>query len=538
MAAVNEQFFDDRYQEVGVVEFFRKNLHMLGYSGPIRSFTTLVHEYVTNGLDACEEGGIMPDIKVKIKELGEKHYRLTIEDNGTGIPESYIPKLFGRMLSGTKFHRYVQQRGQQGIGSVGAMLFSQITTGKPVKISSSTGDGTIATVVMSIDVKKNQAKIHESTTKGGKFRGTRITAEYKDIKYTRGEQGPYEYLRRTSVANPHAKITLTEPDGKKTVWNRVTNKLPKQPKEMKPHPKGLKADDIRSMAHISKARKLGSFLERDFSRVSKLKVDELAKISKVDMEMDPHLIEHADAEKIVKAIAKTDFYAPSSDGLVPIGEQYIEKSILDVIKPEFMVVVERSPSVYSGGVPFVIEVGLAYGGGAGKGKDKNLEIMRFANRVPLVFDQGSCVLSKAVRSVEWKRYEITDVDKAPLTVFINLISPHVPYTSAGKLAIASDADIMQEVRFALMDAGRKLKRHLGRMRRSKVSAKRKEILERYVPEVAEALSYLTGRKKEKLETDISALVRSRFTKEGLPLDEDDEKEKPKKKTKKKKGGAE
>lgn len=534
--AVSEKFFDDRYKEVGVVEFFRRNLHMLGYSGSIRSFTTLIHEYVTNGLDACEEGGIMPEIKVHIKELGDKHYLISVEDNGTGIPESYIPKLFGRMLTGTKFHRYVQQRGQQGIGSVGAMLFSQMTTGQPIKIVSSTGDGEIVTVVMEVDVKRNQAKIHETDKRGGKWRGTKIVAEYKDIRYTRGEQGPYEYLRRTSIANPHAKITLVEPDGTKTIWDRVSNKLPKMPKEMKPHPKGVIADDVRMMAHSTQARKLRSFLEREFSRVSKIKVDEIEKMSGVDMDIDPHLLTHEHAEKIVDAFKKIDFYAPPSDGLVPIGEKYIEKSFADIIKPEFMAVVERSPSVYSGGIPFIIEVGLAYGGGAGRqGTENSLEIMRFANRVPLVFDAGGCLLNNAVRAVEWKRYEISDLDKAPLTIFINLISPHVPYTSAGKLAIAMEDDIMDEVRFALMEAGRKLKTHLRKLRRSKVSAKKREILERYVPEVADALSYLTGKPKKKLETKIEDLVKSRFEKEGLVFDdEDDEEDEPKKK--KKKGG--
>ncbi len=536
MAAVTEKFFDERYKEVGVVEFFRKNLHMLGYSGPIRSFTTLVHEYVTNALDACEEGGIMPDIKVTIRELeGENHYLLAVEDNGTGIPESYIPKLFGRMLTGTKFHRYLQQRGQQGIGSVGAMLYSQITTGRPIKIISSTGEGEIDTVVMEIDVKKNDAKIHEASKRGGDWRGTKIVAEYKDILYRRGEQGPFEYLRRTSIANPHARIELVEPDGTKTVWDRVTKKLPAMPKEMKPHPKGLIPDDIKMMAHTTRARKLRSFLERDFTRVSKNKVDELEEEYDIKTDIDPHLLTHKQAEELVEAFKKMDFYAPPTDGLVPIGEPYIEKSFQDVLEPEFLAVVERAPSVYSGGIPFIVEVGLAYGGKAGReGTENPLEIMRFANRVPLIFDAGGCLLTKAVHSVDWKRYGLKDVQNAPLTVFINIVSPHIPYKSAGKLAIADDDDVKGEVRFALMEAGRKLKRHLGKIRRAKVAIKKKEILERYVPEVAFALAYLTGDKQKKIEKELEELVKSRFEKQGIEFEDEEEEKKSEEKSKKKK----
>ena len=121
------EFFDNEYREASVSEFFRKNLHMLGYSGAIKSFTTIIHEYITNSIDACEEGGILPQIKIGIKSLPNKAYEISVEDNGIGIPMEYIPKVFGKMLAGTKFHRFVQSRGQQGIGAVGAILYGQMT---------------------------------------------------------------------------------------------------------------------------------------------------------------------------------------------------------------------------------------------------------------------------------------------------------------------------------------------------------------------------------------------------------------------------
>src|SRR5512135_1938415 len=101
----------DKFKEYSVAEFFKKNQQMLGFSGKTRSLTTIVHEYVTNSLDACEEAGILPEITVSIEELDKDagKYRVTNEDNGPGIPEKHLGKALGQMLAGTKFHRYAQQ---------------------------------------------------------------------------------------------------------------------------------------------------------------------------------------------------------------------------------------------------------------------------------------------------------------------------------------------------------------------------------------------------------------------------------------------
>ena len=125
----------DNFKEHSVAEFFKKNKQMLGFSGKVRSMTTIIHEYVTNSLDACEESNILPEIYIAIEEINkeEGHYRITVKDNGPGIPEKHIGKALGMMLAGTKFHRYVQQRGPQGIGAAGCTMYALLTTGQPIK---------------------------------------------------------------------------------------------------------------------------------------------------------------------------------------------------------------------------------------------------------------------------------------------------------------------------------------------------------------------------------------------------------------------
>ncbi len=509
----SEEFFAEKYRESNIAEFFRRNMHMLGYSGPVRSMTTIIHEFVTNGLDACEEVGVMPKIIVEVRQLGDRDYVIGVEDNGLGIPESYIPRLLGTMLAGTKFHRYIQSRGQQGIGAVGAIMYSHITTGVPIKIITSTGKGKITTAVMDIDIKKNKPHIFEMTSVKGKWQGTKIVARFKDIVYQKGEQGVYEYIRRTATANPHATITLLEPDGNVVKFKNSVNKLPSRPKEMLPHPRGVSADDVRLFALASEQRKLSTFLEKSFSRISAQKVKEIAKRAKyVDFSMDPKELTHQQAEAIVRAFKDVRFIAPSTNGLVPIGEETIEKSLKEILKPDFYSVVTRSPAIYRGGIPFQIEVGLAYEGQAGrsKGKDTSSEVMRFANRVPLVFDAGGCAITQAINSIEWRRYHIGDFDNAPITVTVNIISSHIPYTSAGKQAISGEDEIMNELRFALMDAGRKLKSHLSGVRRDKLRDERRAIFEKYIPEVAESLSKLSGSAtKKEIIKHLEKFVKSR-----------------------------
>ncbi len=551
MAKSSKELFKE-FKIQSVSEFFRRNAAMLGYTGKIRSLTTVVHEAVTNSLDACEEAGIPPYVRVEIEELGRQHYKVIIEDNGPGIPEKFITHVFGKMLAGTKAHRNIQSRGQQGLGISGAVMFAQITSGKATRVITSTG-GDIIEAWVKIDVEKNEGKILRKQKKPNPtgWRGTRVELEVKGVRYVRSKQGVFWYLKLSAIANPHAHIELIEPDGKLITFPRSSDDVPKPPVEMKPHPRGVLTDDIYRMARKTRKNTVKRFLISEFSRISDRKIDELVKYmaairlikteedknvqeqlyerlmkGEVDkvlksfrgyrkvikqvgkiMEKPPEKLDWHEAEEIVEAFRYMKFMAPPTHGLRPIGEENIEKGLTGILKPEFVTAVTRAPKVYRGGIPFQVEVGLAYGGELSSG----FEILRYANRVPLLFDAGSCVTTTAARSIDWKRYKIDDIERAPLTLMINVISVHVPYTSTGKQSIANDEEILNEIRLAIMDAARRLQTYLSGKHRKLYQVKRRRTFEKYLPEIARSLSVLTGEREDVIESHFRRLVEERFS---------------------------
>jgi DNA topoisomerase-6 subunit B len=506
------------FREHSIAEFFKKNRQMLGYSGKIKSLTTAVHEYVTNSLDACEEGGILPNIWVTLERMGPDHYKLIVEDNGPGIPKKFVAKAMGSMLAGTKFHRFKQARGQQGIGASGVIMFSQISTGKPTKIVTSTGDGKLHETKISIDVKTNSAKLTDEIEYNDKMRGTRLESELKDVAYQKGDQSVDEYLRRTALVNPHAKITFIDPEKVTTVWDRAVKQIPERPKSSQPHPKGVGVDDLMSISTTTASRSVKSMLVSELARMSSAKANEIKEKVSFDIEKRPRDMTWAEAEEIVKAIKVMSFIAPPTDVLVPIGEKNMEKALDNILQPQFKTVLTRPAAVYRGGVPFVVEVGLAYGGKAGKEINNNrekimekqysMEIMRFANRVPLLFDAGTCALNIAVQDIEWKRYGIQEA--YPMAVLVNFTSVHVPYTGAGKQAVVDEEGIIKDVRLALMDAGRRLGLYVSGVRKKEEKeAKRKQLL-RYVDPISEALAILTNKSDKNIAKSLRKLVEDRF----------------------------
>jgi DNA topoisomerase-6 subunit B len=518
--ALTAMDLEREFKEHSVAEFFKKNRQMLGFVGKVRSLTTIVHEGVTNSLDATEDAKVLPEIAVEVQDLENGHYKVAMEDNGTGVPKSKVGLAFGKMLAGTKFHQRMQKRGQQGIGISAVTLFGQITAGKEAHVKTSSSDGKVYECDVSVDVNRNAAIIKNEREYSARFRGTRYEGEFSEVEYKRGEYGPFEYLRRTAIANPHSQLTLIEPNKEITVFPRASKELPKKPKKVLPHPLGITTSDLIDMAHVSDARKISSFLQNDFSRVSSDKANELEDATKnlefngkkgIDFNRSPKTLTWPEAEAIVNAIQKVKWIAPEMDALRPIGQGELERSLKNLLKPEFFSVAERKPKVFRGGIPFMVEAAIAYGGEAGVSLNgaKQAEVMRFANRVPLLFDTGSCAITEAVKTIDWSRYELRGWENLPLTVFVNFTSVYVPYTGAGKLAIAAEGEIIEEIRMALMECARNVSMYLRGIMKAEEQERRRTLFFRYIEEVAQALHAITKKPKAALVEKLRKMAEER-----------------------------
>ena len=401
-----------------------------------------------------------------------------------------------------------------------AILFSQITTGKTSHVKTGLGDGRVYECDISIDVKQNKPVITNEREYAGKFRGVRIESEFSEVTYNRSEYSVYEYLRRTALANPHAQITLIEPDKNIVVFPRVSKEIPKKPPACLPHPLGISTNDLMEMAQSTQARKISSFLTTEFSRFSSDKVKELAAlVPQVNLERAPKALTWPEAEKIVQAIQKMKWIAPETDVLQPIGSTQIEKALKNLLQPEKMRVVERKPKVFRGGIPFLVEAAIAYGGKAGAGyagqetregsAPAKLEVLRYANRTPLLFDAGNCAVTEAVKTIDWNRYDLKDLENQPVSIFVNFVSVYVPYTGAGKLAISAEEEIVEEIRFALMECAREISAYLHSMQKAAEQEERRSIFMRYVDEVAEALHDITDKPKALLAEKLRQLAKEK-----------------------------
>ena len=486
--------WEEDFEKLTPSQFFRKNKQMLGFTGKIRSLTIIFHELITNSFDACEESGILPNIDIELTRLGKEHYILKHKDNGPGIPEDYVMQVYCMMFAGSKF-RNIQSRGQQGLGCSGCVLLSQMTTGQPARVISCYKKGDEVKGVkmkFKMDVEKNSGILLEKEDYPAEETGVCIELQFKEVSYNLAEQGAFEYIRRTMIGNPHSQITFKDPSGHKYIFKRAANVVPVQPKEVLPHPKGVSADDILSMARNTDARRYKSMLTSQLSRVSAKKIDKISEATKIDMNKRPKDMTFEEAEKIVNCFKKMKFMAPPSDGLSPIGSEQIEKGMKQILKPEFVTTITRKPVTYKGGISFIIEAGLAYGGDAGKvvNEQRKSEIMRFANRVPLTFDAGSCAITEALKSIDWKRYGLKDLDNSALTLFVNIISTQVPYLSTGKQSVSPEPEIVQEIRQATMKIARKLQKYIKSKKAAKEKEKRSKIFEDYVPVIIEEAAKL------------------------------------------------
>ncbi len=487
-----------KQREISVAAFFEKNRHLLGFDNPRKALLTTVKEAVDNSLDACEEAEILPEIIVEIIELSENRYRIIIEDNGPGIVKVQIPKIFAKLLYGSKFHKLSQSRGQQGIGISASVMYAQLTTGKPAKIVSKIGENNKAHLYeLHIDTETNKPEIvRDEVKEWKKVSGTRIEIDLEGT-YIKGGQSVDEYLKQTAIVNPHVTIIYTNPKAEQIIFPRATDEVPRPAKEIKPHPYGVELGVLIRMLKYTDARTLQSFLTKEFSRVGAGTAKEICQHAALLPNTKPKDISREMAEAMMAGIKKTKIIAPPSDCISPIGDINLEKGLRKEINAEFYTTITRPPAVYRGN-PFVIEVGLAYGGE--QVGDKQIKLLRYANRVPLLYQQGSGAVSKSAAATNWRSYGLQQSGKnlpvGPLTMVVHIASVWVPFTSESKEAIAHYSEIMKEIRLAIQECGRKLGSYVNKKKRVGAELKKRSYIEKYIPHVGEALKDLLELKPE------------------------------------------
>jgi len=595
--AVTAESMAAKQRDISVSEFFAKNRHLLGFDNPRKALLTAVKEAVDNSLDACEEAAIIPELWVHIEATGPNRFKVGVQDNGPGIVKKQIPLIFGKLLYGSKFHRLRMSRGQQGIGISAAGMYGMLTTGRPVKIVSMTSPKKPAHYFeIQIDTRRNMPEIvngkgdGEDIPAGEKGRtyitehgiewvshypvadqqshdhhgvrsGTRVTIELEG-RYQRGRGSVDEYLEQTAIANPHVTIHYVDPDSGEITYSRSTTELPPEPAEIKPHPYGIELGQLVAMLKDTSAPSMAQFLTTSFSRVSSGVAQKVCETAKISTRGNPRKIGRQEADSLYRAIQETKISAPATDCISPIGESLILKGLHHQLPGEFFCAATRPPAVYRGN-PFLIEVGLAYGGasstqkvtldaltdllsesdarslkqfllttfdgvgatGADKilsqakmgtrqspsklkkeeigqlfaamknvnlSENQSMQVLRYANRVPLQFQPAACAITQSVIGTNWRAYGLAQsrgqLPVGPITVMVHVASVWVPFTSESKEAVASYPEIMKELRLGLQAVGRKLAVYLNRRKRVRQEGERREIFLRYLGEVAHAVA--------------------------------------------------
>ncbi len=476
-------------REISIAEFFEKNRHLLGFDNKRKALLTTIKEAVDNSLDACEEAEILPEIMVEIIEMSNERYRIIVEDNGPGIVKKQIPRIFAKLLYGSKFHKLKMQRGQQGIGISAAVMYGQLTTGKPAKIISKIHpDEPAHYYELKINTQKNEPEIiSESTKEWSKDSGTRVEIEL-EASYMKGNQSVDEFIKETAIINPHVTIIYQPPKGDQIMLVRATDQKPKLAAEIKPHPYGVELGMLIKMMQITTAKTIKQFLMQDFSRVGDKTAEEILENSTMMSNTKVSDVNRDMAEKLIEGIRKTKIMMPPTDCIVPIGSELLEKGLKKEVNAEFYTSISRNPEVYRGN-PFLIEAALAYGGEIQK--EGSMTLMRFANRVPLLYQQGACAVSEGTTQTNWKQYGLqqsgTNMPQGPVVLVVHIASVWVPFTSEAKEAIAHYPEIIKEIKLAVQELGRNLSKYLNKKRRVGDELKKRSYIETYIPHISEAL---------------------------------------------------
>ena len=484
------------YSEISPSEFFYRNRDLAGFSNPSRALYTSVRELVENSLDACEQAGILPEVSVKIEtapegtKSGEQlAYVITIKDNGPGIEAKHLPNAFGRVFYGSKY-KLKQSRGMFGMGGTMAILYAQITTNKAVTISSSYDGKSLHTMDMLIDIQENNPVILRHETKSTNGTGTSVQLTLMG-DYFRAGQKIQDYFKQTALVTPYANITLIDPDSNVTTYQRATSNMPSPPAETLPHPYGIDVEALRRLIKQTLDPNFVKFMTNNFHRVGEKTALKFLKFAGFEASRKPKTLTNEETVRFVNALHQfEEFLSPDASCLSPLGEEIMQAGIMKELAPEFVAMCIRPPSAYSG-FPLIVVVRLAYGG---KINTPGMKLLRFANRIPLLYDEANDVAFKIINDeIDWRRYKIPQ--DAPMAIITHVCSTKVPYKTVGKEYLADRPELERELKNAVREVLRKLASYVSRKGSMEFQKKRLNIYAKYLPLIAQFSTELSGKKK-------------------------------------------
>jgi DNA topoisomerase VI subunit B len=539
-----------RYDKKAESEFFVDNSALAGFTTE-RILYMAVRELIENSLDSCETDHILPKISLSLKLLDASNdlWMITCKDNGIGIPSDKVPIAVCSFLTSGKYVEK-QQRGLFGVGLKMIAAFSTKDTIHPLKVwSKSIEEGVEYHFALRTDISTNKPIVlAKKATKGeeseiGDDSGFKVEAvlhaKLSPITRNNIKNKINEYISQTSIVNPYAIIEYETDEGK-VRFERRTEFMPQPAKEVLPHPADMDLQTLKKaiMNFMNQKTTLQGILSASFQKMSSEKAKEI--ISKAGVENKP-ADKYTENEliEIVKVCKYINFQQANTDHLSPIGEQILttgmtseytiittretvskETSTTEIQRPQLTVkVLKPALTAYTSRTcvinnrPTIVECGIAYGGDI-----PSFKLYRFANKIPLLYDEGSDVAREVVSEVEINKMGITKkeakaqftngeiksdraVELLPIHTFFHICSTKIPYKTAGKESIASEGELKKHMKYCLSELYRKVSAQIRKELRMKEAQGRLNLYKYYIPLVVSAIS-------ESIRLDVSKLEQS------------------------------
>jgi DNA topoisomerase-6 subunit B len=357
-----------------------------------------------------------------------------------------------------------------------------------------------------VDIKANKGLMrNKETLDWDRPHGTRVEFRIDGRVQLNGDGGLITYLEGTTLVNPHLTLKYKLLDNDVVNVKRVTDEVPDIPSPTLPHPHTMKLGEFMTHAHLFGKINLDTFLKKGFSRIGDDAIKSFIgnKLPKGLLSKSITGLSESDFKTAFQAIQATELQSPSTRSVLTVGEEALSKSIQRLGQIDFFSVVARRPRICDF-KPVVVEVAIARFIDKPNLSDEQspVQLLRFANRVPLQFDKAACAITKAVESVNWRAYGLAQSkDTLPLGPYvfaISVVSPFIKFKNASKETIDASDDLVEEIRRALMQAGQKLSRHIKREHRAADLERKLQHIEKFGPILVEYLGKVVDAPKARL----------------------------------------